>query len=99
MSDNDPIQAAFQLLGDNGYMVFKIPECAMPPGHGRHTLRTRSAMCEGVGPIPHGYHNAYFGSFGPIINCRCGLAFSDYGSKPSQWVKHQQEHGLIEEGK
>lgn len=81
-------------LRGSGYMVVKVPECTKPPGHGRHILITRSAACEGVGPIPHGYQTSHLGTFGLWVHCRCGHDFSDYGKAPSDWVQHQQKYGF-----
>lgn len=95
-TEEDRIEAAIKVLRGGGFMVARIPECTKPLGHGRHILVTRSAACEGVGPIPHGYQTSHLGSFGMWVHCRCGHSFSDYGESPSNWATHKQEHQIEE---
>lgn len=95
-----PVEDAVALLTDAGYTVFLPPACKRPGGHGRHSLMTRSAMCPGVEPIPHGLHSVRTGSFGPIVDCRCGSSFrhDDWAGtgRPSQWEKHKAEHDIAD---
>jgi hypothetical protein len=95
---SDEIKAAIALLREAGFLVAKIPECKKGDrDHGRHTLLVRSAMCDGGGTIPHGYHSSFMGSFGMWVNCLCGHSFSDYDNsddRPSKWAEHKQEHKI-----
>jgi hypothetical protein len=91
-------QEMAQALTAAGYLVVKIPDCKHGGGHGRHTLITRSAMCEGAEPIPHGWVNGHSGSFGWRNICACGRSFADYNindddTSPTAWQKHQAETG------
>jgi hypothetical protein len=85
-------------LRENGYLVFKVPPCnRMERGHGRHALLTRSAMCEGQEPVPHGFHSTHFGSFGPWNSCTCGRDFNDYSEDENgltPWQRHMAEVSL-----
>lgn len=72
------LQSALTLVRESGYVAFKAPPCKYPGGHGRHSLITRTISCEGVEPIPHGFHGTHMGSFGWWVHCQCGHAFADY---------------------
>lgn len=78
-----------------GYLVVKVPPCERDFGHGRHSLITRSAMCEGREPIPHAPINGHFGSFGWRVICACGGDFATY-DEPSEWDEHKAEHNITE---
>lgn len=97
MSDERPDEkeAMAQTLRDAGYIVFRA-ECGWDFPHGRHTLKTRSAICEGTADAPHGCHSIFHGTFGTWVNCACGHSFADYapGGEPSNWQKHKAEHLL-----
>lgn len=103
--DGDMLRGLARLAGSvlSDYLVFKAPECKVKGrGHGRHTLMTRSAMCPGEEPMPHGYAHFHMGTFGPWIKCRCGREFSDYhfdpeNAEPTNWQAHKTEHGITDE--
>lgn len=78
-----------QELRANGYLVIKIPECRRPEGHGRHILVTRSAICDGVEPIPHGLRQSAQGLFYMWYTCLCGKDFNT-----EDWNQHKKEHGI-----
>jgi hypothetical protein len=92
------IQAAVDLLTAHGYLVAKIPPCNRNGGHGRHPLITRTASCEGAGPIPHGWRSGRMGTFGWWNDCKCGHGFSDYApdGELTNWQKHLAETGAAE---
>jgi hypothetical protein len=99
MSSDDEIARARTLLVEAGYLVTKIPPCNRgDANHGRHSLITRTAVCEGGGVIPHGYHGTHMGSFGWWMNCQCGHSFADYGleGEETPWEQHKREHGFAE---
>lgn len=85
-----------ELLREAGYLVMWIPPCKVTRDHGKHILVTRSATCPGGGTIPHGLQSTWHGSFGWWANCQCGDSFAMYGAddEPTNWDKHQAEHGL-----
>lgn len=93
--DTEALIAMAQTLQDNGYLVFKVPPCNRNGhGHGRHVLLTRSAVCEGKEPVPHGFHSSHLGTFGFWNHCQCGRDFNDYsrgddGQTP--WERHVVE--------
>ena len=80
-----------------GYLVFKADECKYQDRpHGRHTLTTRSAVCEGIEPMPHGVQGGNFGTFGYWVNCQCGHSFAHYGAEGEQtpWERHKMEKAI-----
>ena len=88
-------------LGQRGYLVAKIPPCSRQGrGHGRHTLITRSGMCDGEEPMPHAFASLHDGSFGPWVYCACGRGFAWYrpddSDEPTPWDQHKAEHGISE---
>ncbi len=94
------LQAMATTLVEHGYLVFKVPECkAGERGHGRHTLITRSGMCPGREPMPHGLTRFHQGSFGMWAMCSCGGSFATYtfaddADAPSPWDRHKAEVGI-----
>ncbi len=92
------VDEAVRLLREQGYLVVKIPACDKAgKGHGRHSLITRTANCEGEEPMPHGLRNVHQGTFAPWVNCACGHSFNDGpfdDGSPSEWQKHKEEHGV-----
>ena len=98
MSKEKLFAEAIQMLEGNGFAVIKLPKCKNDSPHGKHSLKTKTYMCDGKEPIPHGYNSGYFGSFGWRVNCLCGDSFPDYpiaDGEKSAWKKHQKEHGLV----
>lgn len=83
-----------EALRESGYLVVKIPPCSKQGGHGRHELVTKTVMCEGAEPIPHGYHSSFHTALGVRVNCRCGRSFSDATDRPTPWDEHMEEHGV-----
>lgn len=82
------------VLRSHGYLVVKVPECNKDYGHGKHVLITRSGVCQGKEPIPHGYHSSHVGTFGMWVNCQCGKSFSDCTDDPTPWGLHKAENHL-----
>jgi hypothetical protein len=93
------VAAMVETLSAAGYLVVKIPPCDRRGGHGRHALITRTAQCDGVEPIPHGFHSTHRRLFGYGVTCACGGSFSDYSKdgEPSAWAEHKAQHGIQDE--
>jgi len=64
--------------------------------HGRHGLKTETAMCPGSEVLPHGWRTSRTGSFGWWNDCLCGSSFSDYypDDPTTPWNLHKAEHGI-----
>jgi hypothetical protein len=87
------LEAAVSLLRENGYQVSRKTACTTVGGHGRHTLKTRSEVCPGEEPMPHGYRSGHQGTFDWWVHCQCGSAFPD-NDGPRGWAAHTAEHGI-----
>lgn len=92
MSDLPADATMAAALRRHGYLVVKIPACKKTgQGHGSHTLITRTAMCDGEEPKPHGLASSHLGTFGMWCYCACGRGFADYtlgDPEPTPWEEH-----------
>jgi hypothetical protein len=99
VTDSKHIKEIIVELQEAGFMVFKVPKCELGNGHGRHVLKTRSAICEGKEPIPHGYQNSSSRGLlgGSSVYCRCGLSFTSFsGEKDTPWEQHKREFKICD---
>lgn len=103
MENKSPdVKAAIETLKAAGYLIAKIPECKhLDRPHGSHGLITRTASCEGVEPMPHGFRNGYQGAMGWINICQCGRSFyeDDWKTHMSSTTEHSTSNKSVQKSR